>query len=63
MEEVAIIADSKGRGFGFARGVYEYLKKRTVNGNVELVDIEKSVFKDREFKVRISENIRRKRVF
>ncbi|MBU3912610.1 MAG: ribose-phosphate diphosphokinase [Nanoarchaeota archaeon] len=62
MEEVAIIADSSGKGYGFAWGVYEYLKSKK-DIDVKIVDIEKSVFKDGEFKVRIKENIRRKRVF
>ena len=62
MEEVAVIADSKSRGYGFARGVYEYLLgKKDID--VKLIDIEKSVFKDGEFKVRIADNIRRKKVF
>ncbi len=61
-EEVAIIADSIGKNFEFARKVYDFLRgKKDVH--VILVDIEKSVFKDGEFKVRISENIRRRRCF
>jgi len=62
MEEVAIIADSSGKGFGFAQGVYDYLKAKK-DIDTTLVDIEKSVFKDGEFKVRIKDNIRRKRCF
>jgi len=64
MEEVVIIADSKGKGFDFAGGVYEYLLSR--DGRqfpVSLVDIEKTKFKDGEFKVKIAENIRRKKCF
>lgn len=62
MEEVVLIADFSGKGYGFALGVYEYLKNKK-NIDVKLVDIEKTVFKDREFKVRIAENIRRKKCF
>ncbi len=63
-EEVAIIADSSGKGFDFAKGIYEYLKrKENQDFFVNLVDIEISDFKDGEFKLRISENIRRKRCF
>jgi len=62
MEEVAVIADFKGRGFGFAREIYEYLKAKK-DIDVALIDVEKSMFKDGEFKVRISENIRRKKCF
>ena len=64
MSEVAIIADSKGEGFNFARGVYNYLMLRqNMNFSVDLIDIEKTVFKDGEFKIRICDNIRRKRCF
>jgi len=59
--EVAVIADFQGKGYEFARGVYEYLKTKGLA--TSFVGIEKSVFKDKEFKVRISENIRRKKCF
>lgn len=62
MEEVAIIADSSGKNYAFACEVYEYLKSKK-DISVKLVDIEKTVFKDMEFKVRIVENIRRKKCF
>lgn len=64
MEEVAIIADSKGKGYDFARGVCDYLLKREGRSfSVKLIDIEKTSFKDGEFKIRIKENIRRKKCF
>lgn len=64
MEEVVIIADSKGKGFEFAKGIYNYLKaKEGKRFEVSLVDIEKFIFRDKEFKVKISENIRRKKCF
>jgi len=64
MEEVAIIADSKGKGHYIASGVYYYLMSReNRNFSVDLIDIEKTTFKDGEFKVRIAENIRRKKCF
>jgi len=59
-----IIADSKGRGYGFAKGIYEYILSR--DGRkfpIHLVDIEETIFKDGEFKIKISENIRRKKCF
>lgn len=64
MEEVAIIADSKGKGFYFAKGVYNYLKSKEGNGfSVFLADIERTVFRDGEVKLRILENIRNKKCF
>ena len=64
MEEVAIIADSKGRGYYFANGIYYYLMSRENRDfSVNLIDIEKVIFKDGEFKMRINENIRRKKCF
>jgi len=60
-EGVAIIADPKGEGYYFAKGIYEYLKTKMID--VILVDIEKFIFKDNEFKVRIMDNIRRKKCF
>jgi ribose-phosphate pyrophosphokinase len=61
MSGVAIIADSKGGGYEFARGVYKYLDARLTD--VIFVDVEKTVFKDKEFKVKIAQNIRRKKCF
>ena len=60
-EGVAIIADSCCGGFDFAKGVYNYLKERLTN--VILVDIEKTVFRDGEFKIKIKDNIRRRKCF
>ncbi|MBM3234530.1 ribose-phosphate diphosphokinase [Candidatus Pacearchaeota archaeon] len=62
MEEIILIADSKGKGIDFAKGIYEYLKKKE-GISVKLVDIEKNIFRDKEFKVRIAENVRRKKCF
>jgi len=62
MEEIVLIADSKGKGFDFAKGIYEYLRlKRDISA--KLVDVETSNFKDGEFKIKILENIRRKKCF
>lgn len=64
MEEVVIIADSKCKGYGFAKGIYYYLKaKEGSSFSVSLVDLEKKVFKDGEFKMRIRGNIRGKNCF
>jgi ribose-phosphate pyrophosphokinase len=62
MEEIILIADSKGKGYGFARGIYEYLRLKK-DFSVSLVDVEVSRFRDGEFKVRIAENVRRKKCF
>jgi len=64
MDEVAIIADFEGVGFDFAKGIYDYLCSRGKRDFlVSLIDIEKTEFRDKEFKVRIKENIRRKKCF
>jgi len=64
MEEVAIIADFNGEGYGFAKGIYDYLKSKEGRGfSVNLVNIEKTEFRDGEFKVKIAENIRRAKCF
>jgi len=62
MEEIILIADSKGKGYGFAKGIYEYLRQKK-DFSVRLIDIEVSKFRDGEFKVRINENVRRKKCF
>jgi ribose-phosphate pyrophosphokinase len=64
MEEVAIIVDSKSRGYDFAKGVFEYLERKEREGfSVGLIEMEKKSFKDGEFKIKIAENIRGKRCF
>ena len=55
MEEVAIIADPEGKGYGFAKGVYDHLKKKeSKEFSVALVDLERTEFKDGEFKIKIA---------
>lgn len=64
MEEVAIITDSKGEGYDFAKGIFNYIKERESRKfPISLIDIKKSVFKDGEFKIKICNNIRRKKCF
>lgn len=64
MEEVALIADSKSLGYNFAKGIYDYLKRKESKVfSVSLIDMEKKSFKDGEFKIKIAENIRGKRCF
>ncbi|MGC9309231.1 MAG: ribose-phosphate diphosphokinase [Candidatus Nanoarchaeia archaeon] len=64
MEEVVLIADSTGKGYGFAKGVYNYLKaKQDEKFSVKLTDIEKTTFKDGEYKIKICDNIRRRKCF
>lgn len=59
-----IIADSFGRGYGFARGVYNYITlKEDRDFEIILSDIKRTDFKDGEFKLRIVRNIRRKKCF
>ena len=59
-----MIADSKGAGFSFAREVCDYLKMKW-GGEifVNLIDVEMTMFKDGEFKIRVLDNIRGKKCF
>ncbi len=61
MEKVAIIADLSGTGANFARGVYGYV--RGFISDCVLIDIKKTTFKDKEFKLKIADNIRRRKCF
>ncbi len=62
MEEVAIIADSSGSGYKLAEGIFEYAKaKEGRSFSVQLIDVNSTDFKDGEFKVKIADNIRRKK--
>ncbi len=62
--DVAIIADSAGRGYGFAKGVYDHIMgKPERDFSMGMIDIETTNFKDGEFKVRVKENIRGKKCF
>ncbi len=64
MTGVVLIADSKGKGYGFAKGIYEYVRgKERRDFEISLTDIKKTIFKDDEFKVRINDNIRRRICF
>lgn len=64
MEEVAIIADSTGKSYGFSKGVYEYLKRKEGNAfSARLIDVERIKFKDGEIKLKISDNIRNAKCF
>ena len=64
MDEVVIVADPQGKGYEFSTGIYDYLNtKKERDFRVKMVDISVTYFKDGEFKVRISENIRRKNCF
>lgn len=59
MSDVVILADPSGKGYEFARKVYEYVSaKRGRDFPVSLVDLKKTVFKDGEFKIKIAENVR-----
>jgi ribose-phosphate pyrophosphokinase len=64
MEGVAVISDFQGKGYDFALRVYDYLKsKESGTFPVKLINIEKTQFKDGEFKLKIEDNIRRKKCF
>lgn len=63
-EEVAIIADSKGEGYSFAKGVYEFIKgKEGRDFPIKMIDMERIDFKDGEFKLRVADNIRRSQCY
>jgi ribose-phosphate pyrophosphokinase len=64
MESGVIIGDPAGAGYGFAKGVYNYVcdKERRQFG-IRFADIQRKEFRDKEYKLRISYNIRRKRCF
>ncbi len=64
MTGAVIIADSAGKNFGFAKGVYDYImRKEERRFSVILADLERTEFRDGEYKLRISHNIRRRKVF
>ncbi|MBS3074667.1 ribose-phosphate diphosphokinase [Candidatus Pacearchaeota archaeon] len=59
---VAIIADPNGRGYSFAKGIYNNISERPGRDfDIKLIDMEVKKFKDGEFKVRIKDNIRGRR--
>ena len=57
-----LIADSTGPGFALAAGIKQYLAEKC-DCDVPLINVEKKTFKDGEFKLKISDNIRRKKCF
>ena len=64
MEGVVIIADPKGKGYAFAKRIYELMKSREHrNFDISLADLEITDFPDSEYKIKISDNIRRKICF
>ena len=64
MEGAVIIADPDGECYGFVKEVYRYLEKRDGKGfSVILSNIQKKEFKDGEYRLKISENIRKKQCF
>ncbi len=61
---VAIVADPSGKGYGFAKGIYNNISERPGRDfDIKLIDMEVKKFKDGEFKVRIKDNIRGKRCY
>ena len=64
MEGIVILVDSKGKGYGFAKGVCEYImKKEGRQFPVIMADILRTDFVDGGYKLKISHNVRRKSVF
>src|SRR3989344_4426226 len=63
-EGCIILADGESKGYGFARKVYEYICKKPERALViGLANIGRTTFEDKEYKLRIMDNIRRKKVF
>jgi ribose-phosphate pyrophosphokinase len=59
MVGAAIIADPESKGYGFARGVFEYVaKKEERDFPVELVELKRTTFQDGEYKLKIGRNVR-----
>ncbi|MBU0907391.1 MAG: ribose-phosphate diphosphokinase [Nanoarchaeota archaeon] len=64
MVGAVIIADPEGRGYEFAKGVFEYVsKKEGRDFPVELVHLKRTTFRDGEFKVKIEKNVRKHNCF
>jgi len=64
MEGAVIISDSQGRGHYFAKGIYNYLEgKEKRDFPLSMADIERTEFADGEYKLKITENVRRKACF
>jgi len=64
VESNVIIADPGGRGYDFAKGIYRHVCE--VEGRefpVTFADIWRTEFRDGEYKLRISHNVRRKKCF
>ena len=62
MEEVAIIANPQEKGYDFAKGIYDYISKKSErNFSVGMGNINRIEFKDKEYKIKIEKNIRRKK--
>ncbi len=64
MEGAVIIADPNGECYGFVKEVFRYLEKRDGKGfSVTLSDIQRKEFRDGEYKLKISDNVRKKKCF
>lgn len=64
MKDVVILADPGGKGYDFAKGIDRYLRmKRQRDFPVYLTPFSAAYFKDGEFKVKLSENVREKECF
>ena len=64
MEGAVIIADPEGECYGFVKEVFRYLGKKDGKGfSVILSDIQRKEFRDGEYKLKISDNVRKKKCF
>ncbi|MFH1803097.1 MAG: ribose-phosphate diphosphokinase [archaeon] len=64
MVGAVIVADPEGRGYEFAKGVFEYVsKKEGRDFPVELIHLRRKEFRDGEFKIKIEKNVRKHNCF
>jgi len=64
MESAIIIGDPKSKGYGFVQGIFDYICRKEGRGFlVNLGRMDRTEFKDGEYKLKISHNIREKKVF
>jgi len=64
MDGAVIIADPSTKGYSFARGVYEDVATRARKDfEVQFVGLERTVFQDGEFKLKIAKNVRGQRAY
>ncbi len=61
---VVIIANPSEKGYGFSKGVHDYIiSKKERNFDIDIDNVIKTKFKDGEYKVKIEKNLRGRRCF